>query len=186
VPLKRAGKDFRALCPFHHEKTPSFYVVPAKGFYKCFGCGESGDVFTFLMKRGAELPGGRAGAGARASASRCRTRGWAAKREEPNRILYEAIAFADDFFRRMLREDAGSRRPALPGGARHSRGGGGAVRAGLRTAGWRRCATRRTGTASRTTCCWRRADQGERTWRGAVRPVPRTRLIFPIANSAAA
>jgi DNA primase len=31
VPLKRAGKDFRALCPFHHEKTPSFYVVPAKG-----------------------------------------------------------------------------------------------------------------------------------------------------------
>jgi len=51
LPLKRAGKDFRALCPFHHEKTPSFYVVPAKGFYKCFGCGEAGDVFSFLMKR---------------------------------------------------------------------------------------------------------------------------------------
>jgi DNA primase len=52
IPLKRAGKDFRALCPFHHEKTPSFYVVPSKGFFKCFGCGESGDVFSFLMKRG--------------------------------------------------------------------------------------------------------------------------------------
>ena len=51
VALKRAGKDFRALCPFHQERTPSFYVVPAKGFYKCFGCGEAGDVFSFLMKR---------------------------------------------------------------------------------------------------------------------------------------
>jgi DNA primase len=51
VPLKKSGKDYKACCPFHDEKTPSFYVVPAKGFYKCFGCGESGDVFAFLIKR---------------------------------------------------------------------------------------------------------------------------------------
>jgi DNA primase len=51
VALKRSGKDFKARCPFHEERTPSFYVVPSKGFYKCFGCGESGDAFTFLMKR---------------------------------------------------------------------------------------------------------------------------------------
>ncbi len=51
VALKRSGKDFKARCPFHEERTPSFYVVPSKGFYKCFGCDESGDVFTFLMKR---------------------------------------------------------------------------------------------------------------------------------------
>lgn len=51
VPLKRAGKDFRARCPFHEERTPSFYVVPSKGFYNCFGCGERGDVFSFLQKR---------------------------------------------------------------------------------------------------------------------------------------
>jgi DNA primase len=105
VPLKRAGKDFRALCPFHHEKTPSFYVVPAKGFYKCFGCGESGDVFTFLMKRdgltfqesvrelarrvGVEVPDLREGREA----------------DEPNRPLYEAVAFANDFFRRNLADD---------------------------------------------------------------------------------
>ena len=51
VPLKKAGKEFKANCPFHDERTPSFYVVPAKGFYKCFGCGESGDVFSFVMKK---------------------------------------------------------------------------------------------------------------------------------------
>ena len=51
VPLKKSGKEFKANCPFHEERTPSFYVVPAKGFYKCFGCDESGDVFSFVMKR---------------------------------------------------------------------------------------------------------------------------------------
>ena len=51
VPLKKAGKEFKANCPFHEERTPSFYVVPAKGFYNCFGCGQSGDVFGFVMKR---------------------------------------------------------------------------------------------------------------------------------------
>ena len=105
--LKRSGKEFKALCPFHNEKTPSFYVVPAKNFYKCFGCGESGDVFTFLMKRqglsfsdavrqiadrvGVEIP--------RHDATQ--------QQEEPHKALHEAISFAADFFQRMLQEPAG-------------------------------------------------------------------------------
>jgi DNA primase len=112
VPLKRAGKDFRGLCPFHHEKTPSFFVVPAKGFYKCFGCGESGDVFTFLMKRtgigfldavrqvaakvGVELP----------------APGRPDEEEEEHKELYGAIAFAADYFEEQLwrgPNDAGRR-----------------------------------------------------------------------------
>ncbi|MFC1557057.1 DNA primase [candidate division KSB1 bacterium] len=50
VRLKKAGKNFVGLCPFHNEKTPSFSVNAEKQIYKCFGCGEGGNVFTFLMK----------------------------------------------------------------------------------------------------------------------------------------
>lgn len=50
VVLKKAGKEYRGLCPFHNEKSGSFYVNPDKGIFKCFGCGEGGDVFAFLQK----------------------------------------------------------------------------------------------------------------------------------------
>jgi len=57
VVLKRAGKDFRGLCPFHKEKTPSFHVSPEKGIFKCYGCGEGGDVFAYVQKvRGLDFP----------------------------------------------------------------------------------------------------------------------------------
>lgn len=51
VTLKSAGVgSLRGLCPFHDERTPSFYVRPQLGFYHCFGCGESGNVYTFLTR----------------------------------------------------------------------------------------------------------------------------------------
>jgi DNA primase len=49
--LTRAGQNLKGLCPFHNEKTPSFFVNTAKQLFKCFGCGEGGDVFKFMMKR---------------------------------------------------------------------------------------------------------------------------------------
>lgn len=50
VRLKKAGRNFSGLCPFHNEKTPSFSVSQEKQIYKCFGCGEAGNVITFVMK----------------------------------------------------------------------------------------------------------------------------------------
>ncbi len=51
VQLKRAGRTYKGLCPFHNEKTPSFVVFPETQSYYCFGCGEAGDIITFTMKR---------------------------------------------------------------------------------------------------------------------------------------
>lgn len=50
VTLKRKGVNYQACCPFHNEKTPSFYVSPSKGIYKCFGCGKSGTAVGFVME----------------------------------------------------------------------------------------------------------------------------------------
>lgn len=51
VELRQRGSDFWGCCPFHHEKSPSFHVIPATGLWKCFGCGAGGDVFAYIMKR---------------------------------------------------------------------------------------------------------------------------------------
>nr|NIP80352.1 DNA primase [Gemmatimonadota bacterium]NIQ55365.1 DNA primase [Gemmatimonadota bacterium]NIU75570.1 DNA primase [Gammaproteobacteria bacterium]NIX45268.1 DNA primase [Gemmatimonadota bacterium]NIY09551.1 DNA primase [Gemmatimonadota bacterium] len=107
VQLKRSGKDFKGLCPFHQEKTPSFYVVPAKGFFKCFGCGESGDVFSFLMKH--------LGMGFQDAVEKLATRYGVEipRRAEPQddvlAPLREAVAFAADYYQRQLRAEPGAR-----------------------------------------------------------------------------
>ena len=50
MPLKKAGREYKACCPFHDEKTPSFWVSPDKQFYHCFGCGAHGTALGFLME----------------------------------------------------------------------------------------------------------------------------------------
>ena len=106
VPLKKAGREFKANCPFHEEKTPSFYVVPHKRFYKCFGCGKAGSVFDFVMERqgmdfveAVKFVAGRAGVVVE------EVRGRSAQ-EDPNRPLYEITAFAQSWFRDQLLDDS--------------------------------------------------------------------------------
>jgi len=57
VQLKKAGRNYTARCPFHKEKTPSFHISPERGTYMCFGCGERGDIFSFVQKlEGSDFP----------------------------------------------------------------------------------------------------------------------------------
>ena len=105
VSLKKAGREYKARCPFHEERTPSFYVVPDKGFYKCFGCGKSGSVFDFVMEQqgmdfveAVKFVAGKAGVEVR------EVRGMQPE-EDPNRTLYEITAFAQSWFREQLLDE---------------------------------------------------------------------------------
>jgi DNA primase len=51
VTLKKSGGSYRACCPLHDEKSPSFYVTPSKNIFKCFGCGKGGDAIEFVMEK---------------------------------------------------------------------------------------------------------------------------------------
>jgi DNA primase len=104
VRLTRAGRNLKGLCPFHGEKTPSFVVYPQNGSYHCFGCGENGDAFGFLMKtegldfRGAlEKLAGRAGVQLKARTEEAEAQDRARDR------LKEACAAAAAFYHNLLR-----------------------------------------------------------------------------------
>ena len=105
VPLKKSGREYKANCPFHEERTPSFYVVPDKGFYKCFGCGKSGDVFSFVMERqGMDFVDAVKHVASR-SGVEIREVGRGRDEEDPHRSLYEINAFARDWFRKQLLDE---------------------------------------------------------------------------------
>lgn len=109
VSLKKSGREFKANCPFHDERTPSFYVVPDKGFYKCFGCGKSGDVFSFLMeKQGMDFVEAVKHTAARAGVE-IREVHQDRDEEDPNRPFYEINGFARDFFRERLVDPEGGK-----------------------------------------------------------------------------
>ncbi len=106
VRLKKAGRSFKGLCPFHKEKTPSFMVNAERQMFHCFGCGVGGDVFSFIMthekleflealrylaeRAGMEPPRAKSGA-----------------RPSENEAIYGANRFAADFYHRHLKSPAG-------------------------------------------------------------------------------
>jgi len=105
VQLKKSGREYKANCPFHEERTPSFYVVPDKGFYKCFGCGKSGDVFSFVMeKQGMDFVEAVKHVAARSGVEVREVRRGGPD-EDPHRPLFEINAFARDWYRRQLLDE---------------------------------------------------------------------------------
>ncbi|MBI4007307.1 MAG: DNA primase [Planctomycetes bacterium] len=102
VHLKHSGKNFIGLCPFHTEKTPSFTVNPERQFFKCYGCGSGGNVFTFIMKQeGVEFTDAVRLLAERANITIVESGGRGAECEAKTR-LYEANEFAARFFHEFL------------------------------------------------------------------------------------
>ncbi len=105
VKLQPSGRSLKGLCPFHSERTPSFSVDPEKQLFHCFGCGEGGDAFAFLMKlENLTFPEAVAWAG-----QRCGIRVELADTEDKQgkQELYGIMELAGDFFTAMLRQDSG-------------------------------------------------------------------------------
>src|SRR5207247_2436589 len=107
VALRRRGRSAVGLCPFHAEKTPSFTVSEERGFFHCFGCGEHGDVFAFLMKAQAlTFPEAVRRVAERFGVPLPEEAGEPARRREP---LAAANAVAAAFFQAELRGPGGGR-----------------------------------------------------------------------------
>jgi DNA primase len=100
VPLRRSGKSWKGRCPFHEDDTPSFHVMPDIQRYKCFGCGKSGDIFTFLQEiENLTFPQALERLAQRAGVTLSRSsRGQASQRD----LLRAALVEAQAFFREQL------------------------------------------------------------------------------------
>lgn len=100
VALKRAGTAYKGLCPFHVEKTPSFVVSPDRDTWHCFGCGEGGDIFTFLMRRdGLDF---REALGRLAERAGVELSERTAREDRLRRRLREALEAANAWYREVL------------------------------------------------------------------------------------
>ncbi|MFO7845722.1 MAG: DNA primase [Balneolaceae bacterium] len=108
VRLKKSGSGYVGLCPFHDEKTPSFHVTPRLGIYKCFGCGESGDVFSFIMEmEGVNFPDAMQSLADRYGIDLPREEQTDEQKQETKvrEGIFHALKYAGLFFHRMLHEN---------------------------------------------------------------------------------
>ncbi|MFQ5745807.1 MAG: DNA primase [Gemmatimonadota bacterium] len=104
VALKRSGRTYRGPCPLHGGEGPNFSVDPVRGIFKCFVCGEGGDVFSFLMKHlGLDFPSAVRHVAARVGVEIPEGR---ADREDPHADVREALAFAAEWFAERLWDEA--------------------------------------------------------------------------------
>ena len=107
--LVRAGREFQAPCPFHNEKTPSFTVNDAKGFFHCFGCGAHGDVIGFTMRHDhLTFPEAVETLAAQAGLPVPRTAPEERQRYERQKSLHEVVEAAARWFEAQLRQPAGA------------------------------------------------------------------------------
>jgi DNA primase len=110
VQLKKAGREWKAPCPFHNEKTPSFWVSPDKQFYHCFGCGAHGTALGFLMEHDKlPFPDAVEELASRLGLEVPREDDGRGQRERPGEDLYSLLGQVTQFYRDALKESAHAR-----------------------------------------------------------------------------
>ena len=109
--LEKAGSNFKAPCPFHNEKTPSFFISPSRGSYYCFGCGAKGDIFTFVEQfEGLDFKGALQVLATRAGVELEQYRAGEAKEERSQKDrLYELMEHACRYYEGEFTKDAEAR-----------------------------------------------------------------------------
>jgi DNA primase len=115
--VKKTGRNYMAICPFHQEKTPSMSIDPARGLYYCHGCHQSGDIFTFVQEtEGLTFPEALESLAGRAGITLTEDQA-ATRRRGERRRLVDAVRAAVDFYHRrlMTAEEAGPARSYLRG-----------------------------------------------------------------------
>ena len=184
VKLEKAGQSFKARCPFHNEKTPSFFVSPSRQSYYCFGCGAKGDIFTFVeevegleFREALKLLAEKAGV----ELSR-RPEDSSAKRSEKEKIL-EALEEASQFFEKELGRHPEAKSYILSRGV--SEASVKAWRIGYAPAEWRALCThlREAGLSEEILI---KAGLAKRTDQGSGKSpydVFRDRIIFPLSDA---
>ncbi len=111
IKLEKAGSNFKGKCPFHNEKTPSFFISPDRGTYYCFGCGAKGDIFTFVQEfEGLDFRGALKNLALRAGVELEKEN--PAERSEKDR-LYSVLAQATFFFQKNLADNSDAKKYLL-------------------------------------------------------------------------
>ena len=106
VKLERSGSSMRARCPFHAEKTPSFFVSPERGTYHCFGCNQGGDIFSFVEQiEGIDFKGALKVLAEKAGVELVYERGGKEKKDARER-LFELVETATIFYTNKLTPEA--------------------------------------------------------------------------------
>lgn len=115
--LKKAGRNFTARCPFHNERTPSFYVSPERGTYMCFGCGKKGDAFSFVQEiEGVDFPTALRGLAEKAGVKLERNFTREKKDVEHDERLRDVCEEATKFFEMTLKEHTAAKQYLLTRG----------------------------------------------------------------------
>jgi DNA primase len=185
IKLEKAGGNFKAPCPFHNEKSPSFFVSPSRGSYYCFGCGAKGDIFTFVEQfEGLDFKGALVALATRAGVELEQYRAGEAKEERSVKDrLYELMEHACLYYEGEFKKDAEAREYVNGRGLTDETLKN--FRIGFAPKEWRGCADamRRAGFSDAEIVLAGLAKHPDENPTGEIYDRFRDRVMFPIADT---